>query len=103
MYETGRKVFSRYAVLFFAANGLPHSRVGITATKKLGKANVRNRLKRWSREVYRHEREPLRLDDCAVDVVINVKPNAAGTSFAEYGRDLERALGRIAELSRAGQ
>ena len=103
MYETGRKVFARYAVLFYAANDRPYSRVGITATKKLGKANVRNRLKRWSREVYRREREPLGLDERAVDVVINVKPNAADTTFAEYSRDLGRALSRVAELSGAGQ
>ena len=59
VYETGQKLFSRYAVLFFAANDLSHSRIGITATKKLGKANVRNRLKRWTRETYRRNREPL--------------------------------------------
>lgn len=103
MYETGRKVFSRYAVLFFAANGLTYSRIGITATKKLGKANVRNRVKRWSREVYRHEREPLRLDDRALDVVVNVKPNAADSTFADYSRDLGRALARVAELSSTGR
>lgn len=103
MYETGRKVFSRYAVLFYSANDLAYSRIGITATKKLGKANVRNRLKRWSREVYRHEREPLRLDDSSIDIVINVKPNAADTTFAEYRRDVGRALGKLVELSRAGQ
>lgn len=103
MYETGRKVFSRYAVLFFAANGLTYSRIGITATKKLGKANVRNRLKRWSREVYRHDREPLDLDRRAVDVVVNVKPNAADSTFADYRRDLGRALARIAELSSNGR
>lgn len=103
MYEAGRKVFSRYAVLFYAANELPFSRIGITATKKLGKANVRNRLKRWSREVYRHERDPLHLDDCALDVVINIKPAAAGITFADYRRDLGRALARVAELGRTGQ
>jgi ribonuclease P protein component len=100
LYETGRKLFSRYTVLFFAANGLPYSRIGITATKKLGKANVRNRLKRWSREVYRREREPLAFDERALDIVVNVKPNAAAADFAGYSRDLRQALGRIAELSR---
>ena len=34
VYESGRKLFSRYAVVFFAANGLTYSRIGITATKK---------------------------------------------------------------------
>ena len=95
VYDTGRKHFSRYTVLFFAANGLPHSRIGITATKKLGKANVRNRLKRWTREIYRRQREPLGIDARALDIVVNVKPNAAETSFDEYSRDLTRVLGRV--------
>jgi len=96
VYETGRKLFTRYSVVFFAANDLPHSRVGVTATKKLGKANVRNRLKRWTREVYRRQREPLGLDRNALDVVINVKPNAAEANFADYSADLERGLRKIA-------
>ena len=94
VYETGRKLFSRYSVLFFAPNGLALSRIGVTATKKLGKANVRNRLKRWTREVYRRQREPLGIDGQSRDIVVNVKPNAAQTSFDEYSRDLARVLGR---------
>ncbi len=100
VYETGRKLFSRYAVLFFAANDLTHSRIGITATKKIGKANVRNRLKRWTREVYRRQREPLGLDGRRLDIVVNVKPNAVGVSFADYRDDLSRVLRRIADESR---
>ncbi|HEX8173228.1 MAG TPA: ribonuclease P protein component [Thermoanaerobaculia bacterium] len=96
VYETGRKQFSRYAVLFVAANALPYSRIGITATKKLGKAHVRNRLKRWTREVYRRQREPLGIDARSLDIVVNVKPNAADTSFQEFSRDLARGLERAA-------
>ena len=96
VYETGRKLFSRYAVLFFAANELPHSRIGITATKKLGKANIRNRLKRWTREVYRRQRAPLGIDARSLDLVVNVKPNAAEASFDDYSRDLTRVLERVA-------
>ena len=95
-YETGRKVFSRFAVVFFSANGLPFSRLGITATKKVGKANVRNRLKRWTREVYRRQREPLGVDAHQVDIVVNVKPNAAEASFDEFSRELTRAFARVA-------
>ena len=94
VYETGRKLFSRYCVLFVAANDLSHSRVGITVTKKLGKANVRNRLKRWTREVYRRQREPLHLDARPLDFIVNVKPAAATATFADFRDDLQRALGR---------
>ena len=99
VYETGRKIFSRYAVLFFASNDLSHSRLGVTATKKLGKANVRNRLKRWTREVYRRRREPLALDARAFDIVVNVKPNAADITFREFSDDLSRALQRVADAA----
>ena len=99
VYEAGRKLFSRYGVLFFAANGLPYSRVGITATKKSGKANVRNRLKRWTREIYRRQREPLGLDSRAIDVVVNIKPNAAQAAWPDYSLDLQRALKRVVSES----
>jgi ribonuclease P protein component len=96
VYETGRKLFTRYCVVFFAANELPFSRMGVTATKKLGKANVRNRLKRWTREVYRRLRGPLEFDQKALDLVINVKPNAADADYRDYSSDLERSLRKIA-------
>jgi ribonuclease P protein component len=87
--------------LFFAANDLPYSRVGVTVTKKLGKANVRNRLKRWTREIYRRQRPSLGLDEYALDLVINVKPNAIEADFNNFGSDLERALRKVAvEVSR---
>jgi ribonuclease P protein component len=101
VYETGRKWFSRYCVVFAAGNQLPYSRIGITATKKLGKANVRNRLKRWTREVYRRRRELLAIDRYSLDVVVNVKPNAAEAPFQQYRDDLQRALERIVKESAA--
>jgi len=97
VYEAGRKLFSRYCVLFFAPNDLAYSRIGITATKKIGKANVRNRLKRWTRETYRHERGPLGLDSSALDLVVNVKPNAVHVTFREYRDDLTRVLQKLRE------
>ena len=95
IYETGRKLFSRYAVLFFSGNNLPYSRIGITATKKLGNATIRNRMKRWTREIYRRQRPILDLDTRGLDFVVNVKPGAATASFQEYDQDLTKALRRI--------
>jgi ribonuclease P protein component len=99
VYEAGRKLFSRYVVLFFAANGLSYSRIGITATKKSGKANVRNRLKRWTREVYRRQRGSLDIDSKALDVVVNIKPSAANATWGDFSADLQRTLQRVANES----
>jgi ribonuclease P protein component len=100
VHESGRKLYSRYCVVFLAGNELPFSRIGVTATKKLGKANVRNRLKRWTRETYRRQRVPLDLDKQALDIVVNVKPNAAAAAFRDYSLDLERVLRRAASEMR---
>lgn len=99
VYDSGQKVFARFSVLFFLANDLSHSRVGITVTKKVGKAYIRNRLKRWTREIYRRQREQLGLDSRSLDIVVNVKPNAADASFSDYRLDFERVLARVASGS----
>jgi ribonuclease P protein component len=101
VYDAGRKWFSRYCVVFAAANALPYSRLGITATKKLGKATVRNRLKRWTREVYRRQREPLALDSYSLDVIVNIKPNAADARFDDFRDDLQRSLRKVVKESAA--
>ena len=88
-----------YCVVFAAPNERAYSRIGITATKKLGKAAVRNRLKRWTREVYRRQRDPLSLDSHSLDVIVNVKPNAAEARFEEFRDDLQRTLQKIAKES----
>ena len=45
-----------YLVLYARPNRLAQNRVGITVSKKLGKAHIRNRVRRRLREIYRlHE------------------------------------------------
>ena len=46
-----------YLVLYARKNRSSTNRVGITVSKKLGKANVRNRVRRRLREVYRLNEE----------------------------------------------
>lgn len=55
LYRTAG-VANGYAVLYARKNGTDTNRVGITVSKKLGHAVVRNRVRRRLREVYRlHE------------------------------------------------
>ena len=52
LYRTSGQA-SPYLVLYARRNRTSTNRVGITVSKKLGKANVRNRVRRRLREVYR--------------------------------------------------
>jgi ribonuclease P protein component len=53
LYAKGKSATSPYMVLYCRPNKLGMNRVGITVSAKLGKAVVRNRLRRRLREVYR--------------------------------------------------
>ena len=52
LYRTNGQA-NGYLVLYARKNRTGVNRVGITVSKKLGKANVRNRVRRRLREVYR--------------------------------------------------
>lgn len=95
VYDAGRKEFARYVVVFSIANELGHPRIGITVTRKVGKANERNRLRRWVRETYRRIRDEVGLAGRGLDMVVNVKPGAGGATFQEFSEDLKRVLARV--------
>ena len=52
LYRTSGQA-NGYLVLYARRNRTATNRVGITVSKELGKANVRNRIRRRLREVYR--------------------------------------------------
>jgi len=93
-YRRGRRLRGGLARLHVAANDLGHPRLGVTASRKVGKAVVRNRLKRRVREVYR--RWPRRAELPGADLVVHLEPAAAGASFDELAAELEGLLGRVA-------
>ncbi|MFT9057077.1 MAG: ribonuclease P protein component [Ethanoligenens sp.] len=53
LYHRGRNMVHPCLVLYYARNRLGHNRVGITTSKKIGKAVARNRARRIIREAYR--------------------------------------------------
>jgi ribonuclease P protein component len=94
-YQRGRPVTGPIATLHVLPNQLGRPRLGITATRKIGNAVVRNRLRRRCREVYR--RFPRRADLPALDIVVNLKPRAAAADWTETRRLLERQLATLIE------
>ncbi len=89
-YRTGRRRHGNLAILYHASNDLGHPRIGITASRKVGKAVVRQRLKRRTREVYRRWEHRSRLP--ALDLVVHLKPGAGEADFPAYREELLRLL-----------
>ncbi|MFA6957665.1 MAG: ribonuclease P protein component [Thermoanaerobaculia bacterium] len=100
-YENGAKTHGRFVVVFVRGNDRDQPRLGVTVTKKLGKAVARNRAKRWVREVYRRARLHPPLAGKKIDIVVNVKPSAVDAPYLEFSADLGRALERAASRGEA--
>lgn len=78
LYTKGDSCANRYLVLYCRRNGSQKNRVGLTVSKKLGHAVVRNRVRRRLREVYRlHEAEFLP----GFDLVVVARSRAIDAPF----------------------
>lgn len=89
-YRRGRRRRGAHLILYAHPNELGHPRLGITASRKVGKAAVRNRVKRRVREIYRRWSERSRLP--GLDLVVHVQPTASTVPFAELASELTALL-----------
>ena len=69
-----------YLVLYARKNRTGTNRVGITVSKKLGKAHIRNRVRRRFREVYRLNEEQFQP---GWDIVVVARTRSIDAPFAE--------------------
>jgi ribonuclease P protein component len=86
---TGVRAETRTLVALSAPAAAP--RVGITVSRKVGGAVVRNRVRRWIREAVRVRwaRMP------SVDVVLVARRAAAGCGLVAIGVDVDRVIDRL--------
>ena len=89
VYERGDKIQSTYFVLYMLENGRPHHRLGITASRKIGRAVVRNRIKRSLREVFRANKQAI-FPHC--DLVVNAKRSAARARNQQIQEDVLKGI-----------
>jgi ribonuclease P protein component len=72
---------------------LPPARLGVTVTRKVGGAVVRNRIKRWVREAFRRSQRDW---PGGLDMVWVAKQNAASADFAGVDGDMRQMASRLA-------
>lgn len=82
VYDRGTKRVGRHFICYVARHGEEHRKFGMAVSRKVGKAVVRNRVKRYLREIYRHERSRLAH---GFDLVMVARPAAAALNFHECG------------------
>ena len=89
--EARQRVETKNFLVLLRPNGLSHTRLGVTVTKKIGKAVTRNRIKRHVREFYRHNKSLL---PPGYDMVVIARQGAAELGTAAIREQLRTVLGR---------
>ena len=79
-------------IVYYEDRKKENARVGISVSKKLGNAVVRNRIKRQVREVLRALMD---FDSYARDLVVIVRKPYLEQSFSENKNDLEKMLKQV--------
>ncbi len=89
LYERGEKIQSVYFVLYILENRRSCHRLGITVSRKIGTAVVRNRIKRSLREIFRANKQGI---SPYCDLVVNAKRAAARAHNQEIQEDILKAI-----------
>ena len=95
MYRKGRSSVQGGLVVYCQKNKQGKTRLGVTVSTKLGKAVVRNRVRRQLREIYRLHLHEMKK---GYDLILVGRVKAVHTPYSkldkQYGRALE-ALGLL--------
>lgn len=89
IYRKGKTAVSPYLVLYCQKNRQGKTRLGITVSTKLGKAVIRNRVRRRLREIWRLHRDVLQP---GWDIILVARGRAVRSSYQKLDRAYLRAL-----------
>ena len=92
LYASGKSAATGYIVVYCKRNRRGRSQLGLTVGTKVGKAVVRNRVRRRLREIYRlHESEIRR----GFDIVIVARVKSRYAAYSQLERDFLRLADKL--------
>ena len=91
-YSKGKSAATPTLVLYARPNGLAKNRLGLTVGAKVGKAHVRNRVRRRVRESYRLRESGVKT---GFDLVVVARSAAAEARFGEIDRHMASLFKRL--------
>ncbi|WP_027408144.1 ribonuclease P protein component [Anoxybacteroides tepidamans] len=96
VFQQGKSTANRQFVVYVLDRPeQPYFRLGLSVSKKIGKAVVRNRVKRYIRQVFLELREHIAIGH---DYVIIARIPVAGMNYAEVKKSLVHVLKKAGVL-----
>jgi ribonuclease P protein component len=92
LYKKGYRYRGKYFNLVYLSNGLNFSRMAVVASKKIGNAIVRNKVKRWMRTLFRRNKNII---GHSLDIIIIIKQRIWEASWVKLQEDYLGAIKSI--------
>lgn len=99
LYKKGKNFVTPSLIIYAKRNGLSVTRLGITASRKIGKAVIRNRAKRRIRELFRTNLDNLKT---GYDIVIVARGKTSRVPYPVLCSAFFRAAAEVGILKDGG-
>lgn len=91
LYKYGKRYNGKYIIIYIKVNKLKYSRFGVVASKKVGKAVIRNRVKRQIRAIIQEINKKI---TGSSDMVIIAKKTIDKSNYSLIEKDFRGILGK---------
>ena len=92
VYNRGKSGVTSFLVIYARPNRSGRNRLGVTVSTKLGKAVVRNRVRRRLREIYRLSQPEMKK---GYDIVLVARARAAAAAYSELARAYRKGCEKL--------
>ena len=98
LYKKGKSAVTPYLVLYVRQTGRDTNRIGVTVSNKIGKAVVRNKIRRRLREVYRLHTPELKQ---GYDIILVARVRTAHAPWPEIQKQFLKLCRKLDLLEEA--